>query len=322
MTTRVLVTGATGFLGGALTHALLAEGRAVLALGRDSAKLAALKAASATPLAHDLAMGGAEAPACEAVVHCAALSTPWGRPADFARANVDGTRGALALARQCGARRFVHISTPSIYFRFADQIAVREDAPLPRPVNAYARSKRAAEQIVLGARDLDPIILRPRGLYGPHDATLLPRLIAIARERPLPLMRGGCAVTDLTFIEDAVAAAVAAIDAPPAPARNVFNISGGIALNVRDVAERAGARAGVNVRWRAAPAGIVLAYAHATEFISGILPGRPEPPITAYGAGLFAFSQTLDISAARETLGWRPGISFEEGLERTFANAA
>lgn len=321
MSMRVLVTGATGFLGGALTRALLAEGRDVIALGRDAAKLEALKRAGAATVARDLADDGAPPQACDAVVHCAGLSTPWGRRADFTRANIDGTRGAIALARGSGARRFVHISTPSLYFRFEDQIGVREDAPLPRGVNAYARTKRVAEDIVRAARDLDPIILRPRGLYGPGDTTLLPRLIAAARRRALPLMRGGRAATDLTYIDDVVAAARAAIDAP-SPQQNVFNISGGVALNVRHVAEQAGARSGVSVRWRAVPTQTVLAYARAAEWISGALPSRPEPPITAYGAGLFAFTQTLDISSARKFLAWTPRVSFDEGLDRTFASAA
>lgn len=321
MSTRILVTGATGFLGGALTRALHAAGHQVIAQGRDRDKLAALQQLGITPLALDLTNPTAKAPlACDAVVHCAALSSPWGRDRDFVRANVDGTRHALQLARNGGAKRFVHISTPSLYFRFADQIGMREDAPLPPPVNAYARTKREAETLVGAATDLDPITLRPRGLYGAGDTALLPRLLAAAQTRPLPLIRDGAATTDLTYIDDVVDAARAALDAPPRPEASVFNISGGVALNVRDVAERAGERAGVRVRWRRAPLPLVLGYARAGEAVCAALPHRPEPAITAYGAGLFAFTQTLDISAAKRVLGWTPRVSFAEGLERTFAS--
>jgi nucleoside-diphosphate-sugar epimerase len=103
--------------------------------------------------------------------------------------------------------------------------------------------------------------------------------------------------------------------------QRVFNISGGAALNVRDVAERAAAKAGVAVRWRNAPAWLVLAYARAAETVSALHPKRPEPTITAYGAALFAFTQTLDISAAKAALGWAPRVSFDEGLARTFGPA-
>jgi nucleoside-diphosphate-sugar epimerase len=66
------------------------------------------------------------------------------------------------------------------------------------------------------------------------------------------------------------------------------------------------------------PSGAVLAAASLIELAARLHPGKPEPRVTAYSAGLFAFTQTLDISAARTHLGWTPAISFEEGLARTF----
>ena len=320
---RILVTGATGFLGGALTRRLLTLGDEVMATGRDQAKLATLATLGASTCARDLAEpDSAPVGPADAMVHCAALCAPWGRYGDFYRANVDGTRAALAMARASGVRRFIFISTPSLYFRYQDQIQVREDATLPPPVNAYARTKREAEQLVLAADDLDPIVLRPRGLYGAGDATLLPRLTATACHRALPLINHGRAATDLTHIDDAVAAIVSALRAPQTPPQRVFNISGGKALNLRDVAERAVAQAGGAVRWRNAPAWLVLNYARAQEWFCRFNPRRPEPIITAYSAALFAFTQTLDISAARTELGWAPMVSFEEGLARTFAEPA
>lgn len=315
------MTGATGFLGGVLTRQLLADGIDVLALGRDVSKLAALLDAGAKTHACDLARSNAR-PAhagYDALIHCAALSSPWGAPAAFHAANVVGTQNAIALAREAGVRRFVHISTPSIYFRFRDQVGVREDATLPPPVNAYAKTKREAENLVLAATDLDPIILRPRGLYGPGDTTLLPRLIAAARTRALPLMNEGRAATDLTYITDVSAAAHRAATTNPKLSQRIFNISGGEVLNVRDVAERAAARANVEVRWRTMPTQLVFAFARASEAYCAALPNRPEPPITAYGAALFAFTQTLNIEAAAVQLGWSPKISFDEGLARTFS---
>ncbi|RKR03218.1 NAD-dependent epimerase/dehydratase family protein [Maricaulis maris] len=320
---RVLVTGATGFLGQHLTRALRARGNEVVALGRDRAKLDQLSRLGCEPLAHDLASGPPQLTgSLDACVHAAALSSPWGTDTAFRRANIDGTRHALALARSAGVKRFVQISSPSVYFRFADQIAVAETSGLPDPVNAYARTKRAAEDLVLDAAELDPVILRPRGLYGAGDTALLPRLLRAAERGPLPLMRGGGAVTDLTHVEDVVSAILTALDAPPRPAQRLFNISGGQALAIREIVESAAARHGVTVRWRALPVPLVLAAARMAETGCARLPGRPEPPVTAYGVGLFAFSQTLDLSAARKVLGWQPQIGFSEGLDRTFAGVA
>ncbi|MBL8547753.1 MAG: NAD(P)-dependent oxidoreductase [Hyphomonadaceae bacterium] len=319
---RIIITGATGFLGGVLARRLLAQGDDVIALGRDRVKLASLEALDARTHAFDLS-ATAKPPglAADAIVHCAALSSPWGARAAFHAANVIGTQNAIKLARDAGARRFVHISTPSIYFRFRDQVGVREDAELPAPVNAYAQTKREAERLVIGASGLDPIILRPRGLYGPGDTTLLPRLINAARTRALPLMNEGRAATDLTFITDVADAAHAALIAPGALEQRIFNISGGEALNVTQVADRAAARANVSVRWRRMPPAFVLAFARLSEALCARLPHRPEPPITAYGAALFAFTQTLNIEAAAKHLGWTPKVKFDEGLALTFAGA-
>jgi nucleoside-diphosphate-sugar epimerase len=318
--TATLVTGATGFLGGAVARRLLAAGEPVIAVGRNREKLAALARLGAMPLDLDLVHSPPpqSLPSATYLVHCAALSSPWGTRRDFEAANVGGTQRAMDLARAAGVRRFVHISSPSVYFRFADQELVPEDTILPVPVNAYAATKAKSETLVLAAPEFDPIVLRPRGLYGPGDTALLPRLLRAARQRPLPLMRDGNAATDLTYIEDVVDAILAAMRAP-SPASRIFNISGGQALSIRNVAEEAATKAGIQVRWRQLPWHAVQTVTRLNEALHTALPGRPEPAVTAYGAGLFAFRQTLDISLARDQLGWRPQVSFREGLERTFA---
>ncbi len=315
----ILVTGATGFLGGALVSHLTSLGARVIASGRNAQKLATLKEAGIETVVCDLAGAYTESlPPLEAVVHCAALSSPWGRRADFEKSNIEGTRSVIDLARRGGARRLVHISTPSLYFRFQDQDGVSEDAALPSPVNHYARTKRLAERLVLGAADLDPVILRPRAIYGRGDTALLPRLIDVARRRPLPIMRGGQAATDLTHVDDVVSAILAALKAPARPVQTIFNISGGVALNLRDVINVACAKAGVTARWRRHSFPAVFAFAHAAEALSGLTPGHPEPPITRYSAGVLAYRQTLDIRRAQTILNWRPSVSFEDGVSRTF----
>jgi nucleoside-diphosphate-sugar epimerase len=316
---RVAVSGATGFLGGHLVRHLLAQGHEVIALGRDAGRLAALEALRARVLPGDLAgtpMVGDHMRA-EAFVHAAALSSNWGTREAFLAANVRGTQAALELARRFEVKRFVHISSPSIYFRFEDQLQLREDERVPPPVNTYAESKGLAEQLVLAATDLRPVILRPRGIYGVGDTALLPRLIRAAQRGPLPLLRDGVAVTDITHVDDVVSAIMAAMRAEPDIAGVAINVSGGEALAVRQIAEAACARAGVAVRWRALPAALAFAGAGMMETVAALLPGRPEPIVTRYSLGVLAYSQTLDIGRAKALLGWAPAVSFAEGLARS-----
>ncbi|MDF2388928.1 NAD(P)-dependent oxidoreductase [Nostoc ellipsosporum NOK] len=321
---RVLVTGAPGFLGSHIAARLAAVGNTVLAQGRDPTRSAALRAAGHTVLRRDLSRpfdveADAEFGEIDAIVHCAALSSPFGRLADFEAANVAATRNLVDFAQRNGVRRFVQISSPSVGFAFRDQLGVAEDNPLPDPVNHYARTKRQAEEIVLAATAIGPLVLRPRGIYGAGDRALLPRLLQAARRRPLPLFRDVQARIDLTHVDDVVDAVFAALSAGAAAEGQIFNISGGEVLAVRHIAESACARAGLRPQWRKTPLAAAMLVAGVMEAVALHLPGRPEPPVTRYGLGLFAYAQSLDISKARRVLGWAPKVSFEDGLDRTFA---
>ncbi|MDX8501411.1 NAD(P)-dependent oxidoreductase [Mesorhizobium sp. VK4C] len=320
----VLVTGASGFLGSHVLARLAASGTLGLGLGRDAARCAALEAAGHRIVRHDLAqpLDGVFDPRLERVeriIHCAALSAPFGRLQDFVAANVAATRNLLDFAARQGVSRFVHISSPSVCFAFRDQLGLTEDTALPDPVNHYARTKREAEKLVLAAPAVHPVVLRPRGIYGAGDRALLPRLIEAAKSRPLPLFRGGRAAIDLTHVDDVVDAVMVALAVPKVAEGQIFNISGGEVLPVRRIADEACARAGLKARWRPVPLLPAMLAAGLMETVALRLPGRPEPPITRYGLGLFAYAQSLNLSKAKRALGWTPKISFEEGLDRTFA---
>ena len=320
---RILVTGATGFLGGRLVRRLRVDGAEVIAAGRDGARGAQLAAKGIRFLQADLAglsqacrAGGIAA--VDAVVHAAALSSAWGSRAAFREANVDGTRHALDLARSLGARRFLFVSSPSLTFRFRDQHGIREADALPPPVNAYAWSKGVAEALVRAERGMGTIILRPRAIYGAGDAALLPRLIRAAEAGPLPLLRGGRAVTQLTHVDDVTEAIARALAAPPQADGRIYHITGPETLPLTDIIAEACSRAGVRLRWRAVPWPLASAAAGMAEALAHLRPGRPEPRITRYGLGLLAFSQVLDTAAAARDLGFVPRISFAEGLDETF----
>jgi len=318
---RVLVTGASGFLGGALVRHLARSGVEVIATGRDEARLDLLPVPPEACVALDLAASPPDMQSrfagVTAIIHCAALSSPWGPYAAFHAANVTATAALVALARHIGVAHFVLVSTPSVYFRFTDQLGISEETPLPAPVNAYARTKSLAEGCVAQG-GLPFTIIRPRGIYGAGDTGLLPRLLRAAQNGVFPLLRQGRAVTDITHVDDVVAAICAVLEQPERSLGKTFNVSGGEALRLTKIIDAACAANGIKAQWRPLPLGPALAAVRLAEFVARLTPGRPEPKATAYGLGILAYSQTLDLTRVQRDLGWHPQIPFDEGLRRTF----
>ncbi len=306
---RVLVTGATGGLGIAVVHALLAKGHTVRATGRRDAAdrlqgaefvRADLLDAEALPLLVD---------GIDAIIHCAALSSPWGAYDDFHAANVVVTRRLLAAARQAGVRRLVFISSPSVYARTVDQLNLTEkDSVAPKPLNAYAATKAMAEQEVMAASDeaMACVSLRPRAIVGPDDSVLLPRILRLVHKGRFPLLRGGRALIELTDARDVAHAALLALKDRSQTAGQVFNISGGRAMTMRAMIEALAARLTTPVRFIPLPYPLAEALARAAEWLCVRLPGRPEPPVTPYGLAVLAYSQTFDLTKARDVLGYAP----------------
>ncbi|UVI32684.1 NAD-dependent epimerase/dehydratase family protein [Paenibacillus spongiae] len=319
---RALVTGGTGFLGGHLARRLREDGWDVTGTGRNTQAGKALAADGIRFQAVDLRDRHAVIDACsmiDTVFHCAALSSPWGRYRDFYASNVEATRHLIEACRQQGVRRLVNVSTPSLYFDFTDRLGIREADPLPsRQPNAYAATKRIAEEEALAAHNqgFESVSLRPRALFGPGDTAILPRLIRANNRTGVPLFRGGAAVLDLTYVDNAVDALVLAAKAPASAMGRTYNITNGEPVRLSDVLQKLFHRLGIPMRGRAIPYPAGYAFAGAMEFAARLLPGQPEPQLTRYTVALLGKSQTLDISAARQQLGYVPRITIDEGIER------
>jgi len=326
---KVVVTGGTGFLGRHTVWRLAARGDQVVFTGRNAGEAEAVKALASRPvdfrlIDHGSATARTMLSACcrdaDAVVHCAALASPWGRRQAFEHSNIDAVDDVLAACREQDVARLVHISSPSIYFDFKDRLQVREDTPLPRPVNDYARTKRAAEALILDAALPHAVILRPRAIFGPWDNALLPRLLRLIHLGRVPLLRGGRALVDMTYVDNVVDAIEAALALPadragPPP---VFNISNGEPLEIGELFVRIAKAFDLPLATARRPYLLADLAARLLEAIARLAPGW-EPPVTRYSLGAIAFSQTLDLSRAVSVLGYRPRVSLDDGIGRTSA---
>ncbi|MBC8742013.1 NAD-dependent epimerase/dehydratase family protein [Paraburkholderia sp. UCT31] len=315
--TRALVTGATGGLGRTAVEMLLARGIDVVATGRNEDIGRALAARGARFVAADLVNSdvGSLVSGCDVVFHCAALSAPWGARADFVAANVVATERLARAAHREGRAKFVHISTPSIYFDFRDRLNIREDDPLPTPANAYAETKALAEARlrVWADNGLPVVMLRPRALFGPYDTVLVPRMLRALRNGVLPVVNHGRAVVDVTYLEN-VAHAMWLAATRDTPQASAYNITNGEPMPLADLIKRLFDALGVSFRTRNLPRGAALCLGGAMEGASRVT--RKEPLLTRYSAGVLGYSQTLSLERAAKDLGYRPLFTVEQGIER------
>jgi 2-alkyl-3-oxoalkanoate reductase len=326
MADRVLVTGATGVVGGAAVRALLAQGHTVVTAQRGE-------------LSNDLRELGAEQSrvdirdqdalmralqGCDAVVHAAAkvdVIGPWG---DYFDINVTGTRSVVAAAQACGVHRFVYVSSPSV--AHAGRPLIGADAAPADPQNArshYSRSKGIAETEVLAADrdDFRVLVLRPHLVWGPRDTQLTARIVQRARAGRLFLIGTGGALIDTTYIDnagEALAAAVNRVAHADAHGRS-FVVSNGEPRTVAEMLTRIARSAGAGDPKATVP--FVIARAGGSV-VSGLWQrtGRPgEPPMTAFVAEQLATAHWFDQSRVRSVLQWSPRISIDDGFAQLAA---
>ena len=309
---KALVTGATGGLGLAVVEALAGAGYAVRATGRDASARPRREAMGAAVVLADLTDPRVAAALCDgmdAVFHVAALSSPWGRDAVFQAINVTATQSLLVAARAARADSFVFVSSPSIYTRPRDQVGLTEADPMAvRPMNAYAATKGQAERLVLAANapGFATMAIRPRAIVGPDDKVLLPRVLRLVERGRFPVMRGGAALIELTDVRDAARALLLADQRRATVAGRPFNISGGRPVAVRDLALRLGEALERPLSLVPVSVNVATAAASVMQTVCKLLPGYPEPPLTPYSVAALAWSQTFDLTQAREALGYEP----------------
>lgn len=318
---RILVTGASGFIGAHVTRRLAADGHAVVATGRDAGRIDALRGVVTGVMLADLADNPLDdmLAGCDVVVHCAALSSPWGSVEAFQKANVVATERLLDAARRQGVHRFVHMGSPSIYFRFRDQFNVGEDFDPPqRWITEYARSKWASECRVRDASDdqLQTIILRPRAVFGEGDRAILPRLLALAARGWFPLIDAGRALIDVTHVDNLAGLVAHCVSADLPGNGRAYNVSNGTPIRVRVLLEHLFDALGLHPRLVPLPRMSVLALAALSERLAYLRSGCPEPRLTRYGVGVIGYSQTLDISRATRELHYVPSMGIDAGLAR------
>lgn len=323
---KILVTGATSGLGRNAVDYLLQQGHQVVACGRKQEIGTLLTQQGAQFFSVDLASLSSDhartmMEGCDAVWHCAALSSPWGKYHEFARTNYYATQVLADTAGEQQISRFIHISTPAIYFNFTHQQNIPESQTNLRFANHYARTKYLAETAIARSVAYYPqtryTLLRPRGLFGPYDRVLLPRLLAQIKSRngKLILPDGGKNAFDLTYVENVVHSMMLATTQGTLTSGAAYNITNQQPQPLRQTLEQLFDELQLDCQIRSAPYPALLALATLLEGVSHIT--KKEPLLTRYSLGAAYFTMTLDIHKAQQELGYSPIFDMPQGIHLT-----
>ena len=309
MSERAFVTGATGFIGSAVTRALLAAGHSVVALVEPGANRAALEGLSIDTVEADLRDGPAVRSAmsgARAVYHVAALYRFSTRePKLFYEVNVEGTRTVMTAARDEGVERVVYTSTVGTIGLDHDRPATELDYPdIAHLFGSYKRSKYVAEHEVLraGAEGLPVSLVLPTYPLGPGDRTPTPsgRLIIDFLNGRVPAFVD--TVLNVVHVDDVAAAHLLARERGKV---GRSYIAGGENYSMQRLLTELAQLTGRRAPTRRVPRSVTLAAAWASEVVEGRLLRR-TPHVPLEGARMSTTKMAFDDTRARTELGYRP----------------
>jgi 2-alkyl-3-oxoalkanoate reductase len=323
---RVLITGGSSLIGAGVAAALVGRGDEVVVQQRShSAAVDGLDVRQQLGDIRDPDAVRTAADGCDAIVHLAAKVGVVGAWEDYRSVNVDGTRNVLAAARRLGIGRVVHVSSPSVAHGGEPIIGGGADEPvLGRRHAFYPESKAIAELEALAAvdGDLGVVAIRPHLVWGPGDTQLVGRIVDRAATGRLALVGGGRALVDTTYIDNAVDALVAALDAvgPGAPCSGrAYVVSNGEPRTIRELVEGICRAAAVPFEPKTVPLSVGRSLGTVVERVWPLLRRSDEPPLTRFLAEQLGTAHWFDPRPARDDLGWTPSVSIDEGLARLAA---
>jgi dTDP-4-dehydrorhamnose 3,5-epimerase len=316
---RVLVTGATGFLGKYLVEELINNGYEVVAQGRkenilnnlkEQYKVNILKCSLNEIKNIDMNI--------DCVIHAAALSTVWGKWQDFYDSNVLGTENVIKFCLKNNVRRLIYVSSPSVYSAKFDRFNIKEeDFDKNNKLNFYIKSKILAENLInkIDNQKLETVIIRPRGLFGIGDTSLVPRLINANSKIGIPLFNDGKNVVDITCVENVAYSLRLAMEKEEANG-NIYNITNGDPTEFKNILDKLFTELGERANYRKMNINLMYFVASVIELFYKLFRIYKEPMITKYTIATLGYSQSLNIEKAKKDLDYNPKITLEEGIKK------
>ncbi len=319
---KVIITGATGFIGRNIAESMQEDGAEVTGLGRNVEIGKVLTEKGIEFLENDITdterlielFSNADY-----VVHSAGKSGDWGSYRDFYNNNVIGTRNIIEACKKHNIFRIVFISTPSVYYNGRDRLDILESDPLPKKMATnYAKTKFICENELFSSyheSGIKTIVLRPRAVYGAYDKTIIPRILKMAEKDQFPLIKGGKALTDITYINNLIEAVKLCLKANDDSWNEIYNISNGQSVTIFDWFSEMLQIFEKRFQPKTIPERAAKIIAGINELICTIPSVNTKPSMTRFSVGYMSKSMTMSIEKAKEKLGYSPVFSNSEGFQ-------
>jgi nucleoside-diphosphate-sugar epimerase len=322
--TRVLVTGANGFVGSHVCARLARDGHEVVALVRPRSSTRFLEGIPARVVRGDVTDVVSLAPAVAGagvVVHVAGLASDWGPLSRFLEVNLQGTKNAAHAAAEAGVARFVHVSSATVH-GFAGYRDADESSPTPPSPFPYVESKRRAEAWLFGTEapaGLEVVALRPGNVFGERDHTFLDRYADVLAKGGGAYVNGGRAWTCPVYAGNLADAVERACFAPGAAGLALL-VTDGLEIDWRTFTERLCDAMGVAKPKLSVPLAVGWPIAAAMEGLWTLFCAKDAPLLTRYRILNGGRDYHFSIRAAKRALGWEPKVGLYEALARSVAS--
>ena len=316
------MTGTGSLLLGGIASELLRRGDEVVCLQRRPAAFVGHQNA------HDVLADICDAEAvalaatgCDAIIHGAARVGVVGSQKEFYDTNVHGTENILRAAEQHSISRLVFVSTPSVAHTGSSLIGAPAGvAEIGRSRSYYAESKAIAERTVLNSRSsrMAVVAIRPHLVWGPGDTQLVGRIVERAASGQLAVIGTGNALVDSTYIDNAISAHVAALDALHIGSDcdgKAYVISNGEPRTVNELMRSMCESAGVPFKPRHLSLALGIRLGSLVERLWPLVRSS-EPPVTRFIAEQLGTAHWFDQRVVKNDLKWVPSVTIDEGFRR------
>lgn len=314
----ILITGGNGFVGRHLVSALQERGNQVRVLALPGEDASWLAQRGAAVYYGDVRRPESLAPAvqgADAVLHLAAMMDVWRPVEDYRAVNVAGTENIGRAALAAGVRRFVHMSSSSVYGvglgRPADESFPLAPFPDPYPVTK-AEGDRVVQRMI-AEEQLPAVIIRPDQIFGPGDHLHFGKMADRLRSgRGIVVGSGGNAMP-FVYVTDIVRGLLLALDHEQAVGQ-AYNITNDRPLSQQQLLSAIAHDMGASPPRLHVPYRALYAAGYLAERLAALAPSRRRPPITRLGVAFFGTDNRYAIGKARRELGYCPQVDLRDGI--------